>query len=452
VIAIKQVEPGTLADRAGFRDGDRILRVNETSVKDLIDFQVACSEEHLIFEVEREDQTYEVEVERGEGESLGFNLDEMRLRRCNNKCVFCFLHQMPPGMRRSLYFEDDDYRLSFLHGSYVTLTNVKTADLERIVEQGLTPQYISVHATDPELREQLLGRTQETVPILERIDYLARNGIEMHAQVVICPGWNDGAQLENTIRDLRAFYPAVRSVALVPVGLTRFRSHLPDLRTVTPEMAGTYLAAAAALGEDCVRETGERFVYPGDEMFLLTGRLPPAADYYDAFPQIENGIGMVRSFLDRWEAGRDTLMAGPQRSLHLVLVTGKLAASFIEPMIAELADIPRLRVDVLPVANDFFGHGITVSGLLTAEDMVRALQDGPWDLAVLPPNSINGDGLTLDDVTVGEIASRSGVNVTVGDYHLPETLLRCFAVEEDAVLRGRGRQLSELGFYVGRRT
>jgi putative radical SAM enzyme (TIGR03279 family) len=452
MIAVKIVEPGTLAERAGFRDGDRILRVNETDVKDLIDFQVACSDAHLVFEVEREHDTYEVEVERGEGEALGFDFDEMRLRRCNNKCVFCFLHQMPPGMRRSLYFEDDDYRLSFLHGSYVTLTNVKTADLERIVQQGLTPQYISVHATDPELRDRLLGRTRETVPILERIDYLARNGIEMHAQVVICPGWNDGEQLERTVHDLHEFYPAVRSLALVPLGLTRFRSHLPDLASVTPDMARSYLAVAEAWGAAFVRQGGERFVYPGDELFLMTGRMPPAAGYYDAFPQIENGIGMVRNFLDRWEAGSLALQAGPKRPLHLALVTGQLAASFIEPMIAELDGVNRLQIDVLPVVNNFFGTGITVSGLLTATDIIGALQDGPWDLAVLPPNTINGDGLTLDDVTVDDIERRCGVPVTVGEYDLAETLSRCFATDSAAVLRGRGRQLSELGFFVGRST
>ena len=452
MIIIKDIEPDTLADRAGFCGGDRIVRVNDTLVKDLIDFQVACADADLLFEVERDNETYEVEVARAEGEALGFNLDEMRLRSCNNKCVFCFLHQMPPGMRRSLYFEDDDYRLSFLHGSYVTLTNVKTADLERIVEQGLTPQYISVHATDPELRERLLGRTQETVPILDRIDYLARNGIEMHAQVVVCPGWNDGAQLERTVRDLRAFYPAVRSVALVPVGLTRFRSHLPDLDSVTPELAREYVTATQAWGAESVAATGERFVYPGDELFLLTGQMPPAADYYDAFPQIENGIGMVRSFLDKWASGRDALRAGPDAPMHLALVTGQLAVSFLQPMIDELGQVEGLQVDVLPVANEFFGHGITVSGLLTAADIVAALQDGPWDLAVLPPNAINGDGLTLDEATVDDIAQRSGVAVTVGDYDLAATLQRCFAADAEAVRRGRGRQLSELGFFVGRRT
>jgi putative radical SAM enzyme (TIGR03279 family) len=456
VIAVKLVEQGTLAERAGFREGDRILRVNDTIVKDLIDFQVACADERLVFEVEREDERYEVEVERDEGEALGFDFDEMRLRSCNNKCVFCFLHQMPPGMRRSLYFEDDDYRLSFLHGSYVTLTNIKTADLERMVEQGLTPQYISVHATDPELRDRLLGRKQESVPILERIDYLARNGIEMHAQVVICPGWNDGVQLQRTVHDLHEFYPSVRSVALVPLGLTRFRSHLPQLECVTPDLARQYVAAAEQWGATFQREHGERFVYPGDELFLMTGRMPPTADYYDAFPQIENGIGMVRTFLDTWERGRTSLQFGEpgqhEKPLHLALLTGVLAASFLEPMIAELKNMTALQIDVVPIANDFFGHGITVSGLLTAQDIIRALQGGPWDLAVLPPNAINGDGLTLDDATVADIEERSGVPVTVGEYDLVQSLRRCLDDHGTNLSHGQGRQLSELGFFVGRKS
>jgi putative radical SAM enzyme (TIGR03279 family) len=452
VIPVRQIEAGTLAERAGFQAGDRILRVNDTQVRDLIDFQVACAEDLLLFEVEREDETYEVEVQRADGEPLGFDFDEMRLRRCNNKCVFCFLHQMPPGLRRSLYFEDDDYRLSFLHGSYVTLTNVKDADLQRMVDQGLTPQYISVHATDPALRDRLLGRRREgTPPILERIDFLARHGIEMHCQVVLCPGWNDGEHLERTVRDLRGFHPAVRSVALVPVGLTRFRDHLPDLQPVDGDTARQYLAQCESLGQESREAVGERFVYPGDELFLLTGALPPPAEYYDAFPQIENGIGMVRSFLDRWEAGRPSLLDGPPAPMRLALLTGQLAASFLQPIVDGLADVPNLEVELLPVRNDFFGHGITVSGLLSAQDMTAALRGGDWDLAVLPPNSVNGDGLTLDEATVEDIATGAGVPVTVGDYDLAETLRRCFEVDAAAVRTGRGRQLSELGFYVGRR-
>ena len=447
MISVRGVESGSLAERAGFAGGDRIARVNGEPVGDLIDFQVASSEPRLRFDVEREGETYEVEVERREGESLGFDFDEMRLRRCNNKCVFCFLHQMPGGMRRSLYFEDDDYRLSFLHGSYVTLTNVKDEDLRRIVDQGLTPQYLSVHATDPALRQGLLGRKKGTVPILERIDFLARSGIEMHTQIVLCPGWNDGEHLERTLRDLEGFYPSVRSVALVPVGLTRFRSHLPELQPVTPGIAERYLADAQRWGQRCVREFGERFVYPGDELFLMVGRLPPPADYYDAFPQIENGIGMVRTFLDRWERGRPALQGEPGRAMHLALVTGRLASRFLVPMVDDF-QAEGLQVDVVVVENDFFGPGITVSGLLTGQDVIGSLRGGPWDLVVLPPNAVNGDGLTLDDLTVPQVESAIGIPVTVGEYDLAATLRRC--VEQESATRGRGRQLSELGFYVGR--
>ncbi len=449
MITVRGVESGSLAERAGFAGGDRIARVNGEPVGDLIDFQVASSEPRLRFEVEREGQVYELEVERRGGEPLGFDFDEMRLRRCNNKCVFCFLHQMPGGMRRSLYFEDDDYRLSFLHGSYVTLTNVREEDLRRIVDQGLTPQYVSVHATDPALRKRLLGRKRGTVSILERIDYLARSGIEMHTQIVLCPGWNDGEHLERTLSDLEGFYPSVRSVALVPVGLTRFRSHLPELQPVTPDLAERYLADAERWGERCARELGERFVYPGDELFLLVGRLPPPAGYYDAFPQIENGIGMVRTFLDCWERERATVRGEVERPLHLALVTGRLASRFLIPMVDDLDSSEGLQVDVVVVDNDFFGPGITVSGLLSGRDMAKALRGGPWGLAVLPPNAVNGDGVTLDDLTVAEIEAAAGMPVTVGEYDLAATLRRC--VDQESVARGRGRQLSELGFYVGRK-
>ena len=446
MIPVRGVESGSLAERAGFSGGDQIARVNGEAMKDLIDFQVATSEPRLTFEVEREGEVYEVEVERRVGEALGFDFEEMRLRRCNNKCIFCFLHQMPGGMRRSLYFEDDDYRLSFLHGSYVTLTNVKEEDLRRIADQGLTPQYLSVHATDPALRQRLLGRKRSTVPILERIDFLARAGIEMHTQIVLCPGWNDGEHLDRTLGDLQAFYPSVRSVALVPVGLTRFRSHLPDLQPVTPDLGEGYLADAERWGERCTNEIGDRFVYPGDELFLMVGRLPPPADYYGAFPQIENGIGMVRTFLDRWERGRSKLRGNPGRPLHLALVTGRLASRFLASMADEcMAD--GLRVDVVAVENDFFGPGITVSGLLTGRDVIRAVRGGPWDLVVLPPNAVNGDGLTLDDLTVAQIESATSIPVTVGDYDLAATLRRC--VQLESVALGRGRQLPELGFYVG---
>ncbi len=456
MIAVKQIESGTLAERAGFEPGDRILQINGTPIKDLIDFQVASSEGSLQFEVERGDDVYSFDVERRPGETFGLDFEEMRLRRCNNKCVFCFLHQMPGGMRRSLYFEDDDYRLSFLHGSYVTLTNVKDADLQRMIDHGLTPQYLSVHATDPVLRERLLGRKQtpdgsSTVPILDRIQLLADNGIEMHCQIVLCPGWNDGPHLERTLTDLTTFYPSVRSVALVPVGLTKYREHLPDLESVTADLAQQYVDVALRWGERSLASLGERFVYAADEMFLLTGNDPPAAGYYHDFPQIENGIGMVRTLLDNWQTHAADL-ATIQPTRRVALVTGRLATRFIGPLLDEARQQHGLPVDLITVDNDFFGHGITVSGLLTGEDIARSLQGGSWDLAVVPPNCINGDGVTLDDMTIAELSQACGLPVTVGDYDLYGTIATCLCAPiAELTDRGQGRQLSELGFFVGRR-
>lgn len=449
MVVIKDIEPGTLGERAGFLRGDQIHAINGQQIGDLIDFQVHGAEEFLLFEVEREGEHYEVEMERAPGEELGLEFEDLRLRSCNNKCVFCFIHQMPKGMRRSLYFEDDDYRLSFLHGSYVTLTNIQEKDLDRIIDQGLSPQYISVHATDPQLRQVMLGRKKPTVDILERLGRLAENGIEMHTQVVVCPGYNDGVHLERTTGDLSRLYPALRSVALVPVGLTRFRQNLPDLRPVTPELARQYVAQAEGWGERYKRELGERLVYAADELFLLTGLAPPARSYYDAFPQIENGIGMVRSFLDRWEEDKVQLPSSLSSPLRLALVTGKLASFFMGPIVSSLNQIRGLRVDLLPVVNDTFGPGITVSGLLTGQDILRRLEGGAWDLVLLPPNCVNGEGLTLDDLTLSELQRRAGFPIAVGQYDLVLTL-KGVLEGQPLALQGSGRQLSELGYYVGR--
>ena len=448
MVIIESIESGSLGERAGFQKGDRIHNINGNAVRDLIDFQVHTADSFLRFDVEREETFYEVDVEREAGESLGLVFEEVKLRNCNNKCVFCFIHQMPKGMRRSLYFEDDDFRLSFLHGSYVTLTNVKEKDIDRIIEQRLSPQYISVHATDPQLRQVMLGRRRSVVDILQRIEKLATNGIEMHTQVVVCPGWNDGQALSRTVEDLRRFYPAVRSVALVPVGLTRFRSKLPQLNPVTAEEAREYVELADGWGEGFVKELGERFVYAADELFLLLDRMPPAASYYDAFPQLENGIGMVRSFIDSWEHDKGQLPAD-WPGTHLGIVTGELGERFVRPIIEELGQTPGLDAELVVVKNDFFGTDITVSGLLTGKDILESIRGKQWDVGLLPPNCINGEGVTLDDMTVAQLQEKAGLRLMVGKYDLVASLLT-FLKGTDEDKRGSGRQLSELGYYLGR--
>jgi putative radical SAM enzyme (TIGR03279 family) len=444
LIQVSEVERNSVGEEAGFSAGDRIRAINGNPIGDLIDFRVHSADAELTIEVERDDELYEVDVLREPGVSMGLTFDEMRLRRCNNKCVFCFIHQMPEGMRPSLYFEDDDYRLSFLHGSYVTLTNIKESDLQRIAEYHLSPQYISVHATNPQLRQRMLGR-KLPVDILERIRFLAEHDIEMHAQVVVCPGWNDGDHLEQTVSDLSRFYPSIRSIAIVPVGLTKFRDGLPDLDPVTPELARRYVELTFAWGEQYRETLGERLVYGADELFLTSETPLPAAEYYDAFPQLENGIGMTRSFIDQFANRRSALPRRFQTSTRIALVTGVLAARFMPTIVGELNRIEGLNVELVTVENGHFGSDITVSGLLTGVDIVDRLRNGTWDHVLLPPNCVNGDGLTLDDLTIAEMSDSAHLVLSVGSYDIAgavESLLRPQRVQ----LEGEGRQLNELGF------
>ncbi len=452
MIVVKDIVPGELGDRCGLQSGDRILRINGEKTSDILDFQVQSAEEDLCFEVERDGELYEVDITRTVGESFGIDFEELRLRSCNNKCVFCFIHQMPKGMRKSLYFEDDDFRLSFLHGSYVTLTNVKDHDIDRMIDQGLTPQYISVHATEPEVRLKMLGRKKATVDILERLNRLAAGGIEMHTQVVVCPGWNDGPHLEQTVRDLRALYPAVRSVALVPVGLTKFRGDLPNLEPVTPTIARSYLEQIDVWANQFREEVGEHFVYGADELYLVSERELPVASHYDAFPQLENGIGMVRSFLDTWKRGATRLPVSAMSGLRMAFVTGVLGATFLEPIVQEVNRLTGAYGELIVVENDFFGRGITVSGLLTGGDICRAVKasGAVYDVVWLPPNCVNGEGVTHDDQTVADMSKAISMPVWVGDYDMAAGLT-AFVKEKTGAAMGKGRQLSELGYFVGRK-
>ena len=445
MIKISEVEPGSSGAEAGFEAGDRIHSINGHPISDLIDYRVFSADAQLCIEVERDNERYEVDLYRVPGETMGLSFDEMRLRRCNNKCVFCFIHQMPEGLRPSRYFEDDDYRLAFLHGSYVTLTNIKEADLQRIVEHRLSPQYISVHATNPDLRQRMLGR-KLPVDILDRVRFLAEHGIEMHAQIVVCPGWNDGPHLRQTVEDLARFYPQLRSMALVPVGLTKFRQGLPDLSRVTPELSKRYVDEVFRWGEEYRRVLGERLVYAADELFLTSGIPVPDSDYYDAFPQLENGIGMTRSFIDTFVRERSGMPKRLYHETHVALVTGALAASFVGQLVAPLNLVPGLKVDVVAVENRYFGDGITVSGLLTGADMIDQLAGETWDHVLLPPNCVNGDGLTLDDMTPAGIGTKLKHPVSVGSYDLCDSIKAITQNKISMEQLGTGRQLNELGY------
>jgi len=423
-LQIDRVDPDGTGYVAGLREGDRVATVNDHIVRDPLEWRYLVADEFLSIAIERGGKVMTVEVEKEFDDALGVHLKGPGFRTCNNKCIFCFIDQNPRGVRKPLRFKDEDFRLSFLYGNYVTLTNTPQEDLSRIIEQRLTPLYISVHATEPELRRKLLGnpRAPDILPIMRR---LAEGEIQMHAQVVLMPGVNDGEYLDRTIDDLAALYPWVGSVCIVPVGLTRFREKLPSLRAHTPVGARTLLAWLRGIHARFRAGFGERFVYLSDEFYLLAGRKIPAMRFYEGFPQVGNGVGMVRQFLDAFRKGLPRLVKhfdpSPHEKLRIDLVTATLPAKFLLDMLGEVnRRVANLEVVPHVVVNERYGEGITVSGLLCGRDIEATLRrEGVTGQAVLlPPNVLNDEGLFLDDVHVDEVQERLGLPVVLGSYDL----------------------------------
>src|SRR5437762_10442020 len=327
-VVVAAVRARTPAAAAGLVPGDRILAINGHALRDAIDFSFHGSDARLALSVERDGTRHALRLARRPGAQLGIELEAPQaaeIATCANKCVFCFIHQLPKGMRKSLYVKDDDFRLSFLHGNYITLTDLDEGELARIIEQRLSPLYISVHATDPALRWELLGRPRLSAEILPRLERLAKAGIRMHAQVVLCPGLNDGPHLERTLFELAPLHPGVATTAIVPVGLTRHRERLPTLRSLTPVEARALIATIEGWQARWLAELGSRFVFLGDEIYLLAGLpLPPAAAY-EGFPIAEDGIGLVRRFEDSF-ARTMARARKPIPSRAVTLVSGEMFA------------------------------------------------------------------------------------------------------------------------------
>jgi putative radical SAM enzyme (TIGR03279 family) len=414
-VVVAAVIPRTAAARAGLRPGDRIVAINGAPLRDVIDFHFHAGEERLRLSVEREGRARIARLTR-RGSGLGLELEAPRpaeIATCANKCVFCFIHQLPKGMRKSLYVKDDDFRLSFLHGNYITLTDLDESELERIETQRLSPLYVSVHATDPDLRHALLGQPKarrELLPVMER---LAKAGIAMHAQIVLCPGWNDGGHLDRTVQELARLHPAVPTTAVVPVGLTRHRERLPALRPVTVEEAGLLVRAIEGWQDEFRASLGTRFVWAADELYLQSGiPLPPARAYED-FAVAEDGIGLVRRFEDGFARALAHRPARLPRPRQVTVVTGELFAPRMRALL-ERVRVEGLAVSLVPVANEFFGRGIGVAGLLTGRDIQIQLAGRELGDTVLVPAVAlrDGAGVFLDDLTPADLAATLGTPVT----------------------------------------
>lgn len=411
-LVIDAVVPGSVCDEFGVEAGDHLLAVNGESLRDLIDYSYhTAGEPDLLLEIEKTDgEIWELEIEREQNEPLGLLFPPPQPARCRNKCVFCFVHQLPKGLRKPLYVKDEDYRLSFLNGNYVTLANLKSSELSRIIEQRLSPLYISVHTTNPLLREQLLG-VKGIPPILEQLQTLATAGIALHTQVVLCPGLNDGAELEKTVADLAALFPAVQSLAVVPLGVTRHRKGLPELQPVDGPYAAEFISLWEERAKALKKRLGNHFLFLADEFYLKAGRsFPPLREYGD-LPQVENGVGMVPLFLR--ESRKLIRQARPVGNFRVTVVTGVSSFSIVSNFVAGLTE--KTGIEILPkaVENRLFGSSVTVTGLVTGKDIVEALAGVEIGAALMIPDVMlkEGEGVFLDDMTLDELGKELGCPV-----------------------------------------
>lgn len=405
MLSITAVEPGSEAAQMDLEVGDQLVSINGHPIADLLDYHLHLDSPCLQLEVlRRDDELWELEIEKPPFADIGIELETPEPCQCGNQCVFCFVHQLPRGMRRTLYVKDEDYRFSYLYGAYVTLTNLSEADLERIIAKRLSPLYVSVHATEPSLRQQLLGaQVPPLEPVIER---LTAAGIDLHGQVVLCPGINDQAVLEKTITDLAAFRPHFQSLAVVPVGLTRFRQGLPQLNRVTPLQAQNCLDLIHAWQKHFQAEGGGRFVFAADEFYLLSGRPLPAVAEYEDFPQLENGVGMLAQF--REQAQEVLLDADPLELDRVTLVTGRLFAAELAAFLERLQLRCEAQLDLVAIENRFFGEQIGVAGLITGRDLLEQLASRDLGQGVIIPDVMlkAGAELFLDDFSLTDLCRR----------------------------------------------
>lgn len=410
---ITKVLPDSIAAEIGFEAGDAIVAINGEHPRDLIDYQFLCADEFLELEVlDASGTSHHIDIEKEYDEDLGLEFESAlfdNLIQCNNRCPFCFIDQQPPGKRESLYFKDDDYRLSFLYGSYLTLTNLPSKEWQRIEQMRLSPLYVSVHATEPEIRTRLL-KNSRAGQILQHLKWFQERRLQIHAQVVVCPSINDGIHLERTLRDLTGFHqgdvPAVASVAVVPVGLTRFRPQEDELIPVTPEKAQEVIAQVRNLQQEFRKKLGSTCVWLADEWFLIAGaELPPESEYED-YPQIDNGVGSIRLFLQQFTTTAQKLLPPKVTPRRFTWVVGNAVEKAFQPILKQLNSVSGLEVNMRAMNSEYWGQKISVTGLLTGQDLLHNLQGQDLGDAILLPAVMlkHGDSRFLDDMTVADVS------------------------------------------------
>lgn len=412
MLRIDSVEPGSYAAEIGLEAGDQLLRINGREINDILDFHLSIEAQQLLVEVLRpNDEVWELDLETLPGEDVGIEVEHPQPQQCGNQCVFCFVHQLPRGMRRSLYIKDEDYRFSYLYGSYITLTNLTEAEIERIIELQLSPLYVSVHAVDEDVRRTLLGR--DAPHVQPRLKRLVDGAISMHCQVVLCPGYNDGAILAQTIEFLATMHEQILSLAVVPVGLTDHRKNLPQLRTLTREEARDTIKTIEQYQQRYLSEFGTRFVFPADELYLQAEIELPPTEVYEEFPQLENGIGLIAQFRQQAE---EVLLDAESLDLERVSVaTGRSFAPELQQFLQRLQVRTGVDLELFAPDNKFFGSSVTVTGLLTGSDLLNGLKGKDLGQALLLPDVVTRDNsmTLLDNVEIKQLEAELGVPVLV---------------------------------------
>lgn len=412
---ISAVHQGSLAEELELVPGDKIISINEQELTDIIDLSFALADEEIEMLIEHVDGEQEIiAFEKDIDEELGAEFESAvfgKIRQCANNCYFCFVDQVAPNMRDSLYIKDDDYRLSFLYGNFVTMTNMGLRDLERIKRLHLSPLYISVHTTNPKLRGEML-RTKRGELIMEQLAKLNEADVEYHTQVVLCPGLNDGKELDRTIQDIINMQPYAKTLGIVPVGLTKFRENCYPLKTFDAQGAKKVIEQVSYWQKKMRKQIGKNFIYLSDEFYLLAGVPLPKAEEYDGFPQLDNGIGLTRNFIEQWKETKINLN-NYQNPLKLDIICGKSAGKVIKKLVDEL-NIDNLNANVLALENEFFGPQVTVTGLLTGQDIIKNLKQ----------NKTNRDGIIIPSC-----ALREGEDIFLDDYSL-EDIKKAFPDEE----------------------
>ncbi len=431
MVLIKDVMTGSIADEAGIKRGDYLIRIGEHDINDVLDYRFYITEQRIKLLIHRGPELLTFSLKKPRYDDIGLEFDTFLMdekKSCHNKCIFCFIDQLPKGMRDTLYFKDDDSRLSFLMGNYITLTNMNERDISRIIEMKMSPINISVHTTDPELRCTMLsnrfaGSAFETMKRFKEAE------IEMHCQIVLCNGVNDGEALSSTLRDLASLYPAVSSVSVVPAGLTKHRDNLYPLKPYSEQECDEIITQVEEFADACYKKHGSRIFFCGDELYIKAKRKFPSGKYYEGYPQIENGVGMIRSMADEFKAAMKDIRSVEGANTPCSIATGEAAYTFIDTLVKQLKSLcPSLICNVYKIKNDFFGENITVAGLITGKDIYHQLRGKPLgDVLYLPSVMLRHDrDRFLDDTTPSWLEGKLNVKIKFIDndgYEFAEKLL-----------------------------